>query len=200
MNLPFNYIKNLFGLHQSEDSGPILEFHPILPTKFEFRQSPNFRRPLKPRSIKYIIIHATESSFDLALHMFEDPKTEKSSHYLLDKFGNLVQLVEETDIAWHAGVSKWNGDNEINSKSIGIELANLNNGIDPYPLIQSRVLMYLVLTLCQKYRVSIDHILRHSDISGPKIRPKEPKVDPKGFPWEKFKREISILLSQIYPS
>ena len=53
-----------------------------------------------------------------------DKKSQVSTHYLINKKGNLIKMVDEKNIAWHAGKSKWKNFINLNSESIGIELVN----------------------------------------------------------------------------
>ena len=63
-------------------------------------------------------------SEDAALARLCDPASEVSCHYLIRENGEVLQLVPENRRAWHAGVSSWAGETDMNSSSIGIEIAN----------------------------------------------------------------------------
>ena len=92
--------------------------------KFEFLNSPNYEQR-KSRKIKYIIVHYTgmKSSTE-SLKRLLSKKYKVSSHYFINEYGKIIQLVKDHNIAWHAGISFWGTDKNLNSKSIGIEIQN----------------------------------------------------------------------------
>src|SRR5699024_6430186 len=84
-----------------------------------WQPSPNFdeRRP------GFVVIHATGS--DTAAHAMRtltDARRRVSAHYLIARDGTVYQLVDERARAWHAGVSRWGANTDLNSVSLGIEL------------------------------------------------------------------------------
>jgi N-acetylmuramoyl-L-alanine amidase len=87
--------------------------------------SPNFDERTGLARPDMIVLHYTgmQIAHD-ALHRLCDPKARVSSHYLVLENGSILQLVQEANRAWHAGVAAWGGDTDINSRSIGIEIAN----------------------------------------------------------------------------
>ena len=70
-----------------------------------------------------------------ALQWLCNPVAQVSAHYFVFEDGRVVQTVPEARRAWHAGVSYWDGDTDINSCSIGIEIANPGHpgGLPPFP-------------------------------------------------------------------
>ena len=107
---------------------------------------------------------------------------EVSSHYVVLEDGRIVQCVPEAKRAWHAGVSSWAGEQDINSCSIGVEIVNPGHefGYSNYPLRQ----VAAVISLCKSIitrrgPISADRILAHSDVAPAR------KQDPgEKFPWE----------------
>ena len=90
--------------------------------KIEYLKSPNFEQ-VKRRNIKYIIIHYTGmKTAQESIKRLRSKKHKVSSHYFINEGGKITQLVNDRDIAWHAGISNWKKDRNLNSKSIGIEL------------------------------------------------------------------------------
>ena len=82
-----------------------------------------------------IVLHYTGMDSCAAAHeRLCDPGAEVSAHYLISETGALWQLVPEALRAWHAGAGHWAGTDDVNSRSIGIELAN--RGDHPYPMPQ----------------------------------------------------------------
>ena len=67
-----------------------------------------------------------------------DPAAKVSSHYLVEEDGSILQMVPEVRRAWHAGKSSWEGVSDINSRSIGIEIANPGHsfGYPDFPEVQ----------------------------------------------------------------
>ena len=92
--------------------------------KIKFISSPNFTAK-KRRKIKYIIIHYTGmETLQASIKRLRSKKHQVSSHYLIDNSGKIIQLVSDQNIAWHAGVSYWDKEMNLNNNSIGIELQN----------------------------------------------------------------------------
>jgi len=138
--------------------------------------------------ITLIVLHATVGDYKSALAWLTNPKSKASTHYLIRKDGYIAQLVPDDRAAWHAGVSQWfDLDSEaIREQSIGIELENKNNGIDPYPPAQMTTLLALCRALVKQYKIVPDMVTRHLDIA----RPPKRKSDPAGFPFAVFKAAL----------
>ena len=95
-----------------------------------------------------IILHYTGMQFaHEAIHRLCDPNARVSSHYVVLETGSIIQLVPESKRAWHAGVSAWGGDTDINSRSIGIEICNPGHDFG-YPEFPSRQIA-ATITLCR---------------------------------------------------
>ena len=108
-----------------------------------------------------------------------DPAAEVSAHYLIDLDGTTEQLVDEARRAWHAGVSEWQGETDINSRSVGIELVNRGHGPDyhPFPEAQMAALEALIRDIRARWPVPLENVVGHEDIApGRKIDP-GPKFD-----------------------
>ena len=148
------------------------------------RLSPNFS-PRKNR-IKFIILHYTGMiDFKSCLQRFDSPASKVSAHWLISRNGKLYKIVDENNIAWHAGKSKWKENNNLNKTSIGIELDNPGHGrnYDFYPKKQMNILKKLIKNICLKYSVKKENILGHSDIAPDR------KADPgEFFSWEELAR------------
>ena len=97
-----------------------------MPIKTSKYYSPNFSKKKRTKkSIKYIIIHYTGMKGDKeAINKLTNIQSEVSSHYFIKKNGEIVTLVPDLYIAWHAGVSSWKKDFNLNRNSIGIEISN----------------------------------------------------------------------------
>ncbi len=138
----------------------------------EFLPSANFNARL-PRMI--IIHHTNMSSFDAALAILRNSERagQVSAHYLIANDGRIVQLVADDQRAWHAGVSSWAGQSDINSLSIGIELDN--DGASPFPEAQMQALLKLLEDLTTRLKISKQAIWAHADIAPPR------KNDPSSY-------------------
>ena len=85
-------------------------------------KSPNFNKR-QSKKIKYLIIHYTAlKDCSESLKYLCDKSKKVSSHYLISQQGDVYNLISEKMRAWHAGISYWKSDTDINSASIGIEL------------------------------------------------------------------------------
>jgi N-acetylmuramoyl-L-alanine amidase len=121
-----------------------------------------------PRKIKFIVIHHIQAnSLQHALDQLYDHKV--SAHFIIDEDGNVFELVNEKDIAYHAGVSYWQGYESLNKYSIGIELISK----DPFHLgftnYQMNSCVELTRYLLRKYEILARNVVGHSDIAYDKI-------------------------------
>ncbi len=144
-------------------------------------KSNNFNKR-KSKHIKYIILHYT-ALLDVyeSISYLCNPSKKVSSHFLINKFGQIYNLVDLKNRAWHAGESYWDGDIDINSLSIGIELDYCPSEKNKFSNKMIDSLNSLLLKLVKKYKISSNNILGHSDIAPYR------KIDPGNkFPWNKL--------------
>lgn len=137
----------------------------------------------RTEKVRYIILHCTEMADDAeAIEWWCDPEKEISPHYFIQKDASLIQLVEEDEIAWHAGVSRWGDDVNLNGCSIGIEISNLGEGSgDEYTGFQYEVLIQLLKEIIDRHAIAPANVLAHSDIAP------ERKQDPGShFDWSRL--------------
>ena len=94
--------------------------------KMSTNYSPNFDiHKRSKKNIKYIVYHYTGMKTDnAAIKRLTKFNSKVSCHYFIDKKGNLIQMVPDLYVAWHAGISKWKNDKLLNKSSIGIEISN----------------------------------------------------------------------------
>jgi hypothetical protein len=130
-----------------------------------------------------IVLHATVIDLEATLRGFERTTSGVSAHYVVAKDGTVFQMVREADRAWHAGESFWKGRTDINDYSIGIEMVNRNDGLDPWPEAQVEAVLELCRYLVAKYGITRDNVVTHHWIAG---YPGRGKTDPKGFPLDSF--------------
>lgn len=138
----------------------------------------------RPLAVDAIILHYTDMiSAEAALAWLTNPTSNVSAHYLIYEDGTIYRMVEEEHRAWHAGMSFWQGQSNLNDSSIGIELANPGHthGYRLFPDVQVEALIELCLDLQKRWKIPQNRILGHSDIAP------ERKQDPGHlFPWEKL--------------
>lgn len=113
--------------------------------------------------IDMIVLHSVAFDAKGAVQSFRDFKV--SSHYLIDETGEVWQLVGQKHRAWHAGKSKWHGIDDINSRSIGIELCSPDLGQSPFNQKQKKALYELLEKLVRRYNIPQGNIVGHSDIA-----------------------------------
>ncbi|WP_426227636.1 N-acetylmuramoyl-L-alanine amidase [Pararhizobium sp. DWP3-4] len=131
-----------------------------------------------------IILHYTGmETAAAALDWLCREESQVSSHYFVHEDGRVDQLVAEDRRAWHAGKSNWKGESDINSRSIGIEIANAGHpgGLPDFPNGQIDAVVELCRNCGERWSIAPERVLAHSDIAP--IR----KVDPgEKFPWERL--------------
>ena len=146
--------------------------------------------------IKVLVIHYTADDFDSSLATLTDKNV--SSHYLIpanppapDGKPRIWQLVPESELAWHAGISFWRGTNRINDTSVGIELENRGwqktSGVKqftPFEPAQIAALVPLAKDIITRYNIRPENVVAHSDIAPQR------KDDPGPlFPWQQLAQQ-----------
>ena len=136
----------------------------------------------KPKEIKFIIYHYTGMKKEIeAIKKLTNSNSKVSSHYFIKKNGEILTLVPDLYIAWHAGVSSWKNIKSINRNSIGIEISNSGHNFKytKFTKNQIRSVVKLSRYLINKYKIKSKFILGHSDIAPDR------KFDPgEKFPWQ----------------
>ena len=155
--------------------------------KIEYNFSPNYSDKIRlSKEIKFIVIHYTGMQSEIeSINRLKNPKYKVSCHYLISRKGEVVQMVKEKNIAWHAGKSKWKQFKNLNNYSIGIELVNKGHqfGYQNFSNQQISSLIKLCTKLKKKYLIKKENFLGHSDIAP--LR----KADPgEKFPWKKLSK------------
>ena len=152
-----------------------------------FNYSPNFdTKKRKIKEIKFIIFHYTGMKKEIdAINRLTNFKSKVSCHYFVKNNGEILTLVPDLYISWHAGKSCWKNYKSLNKYSIGIEISNPGHESGYKKFTQKQIKSVLKLTkhLIKKYNIKSKFILGHSDISP------ERKKDPgEKFPWNYFSR------------
>ncbi len=144
--------------------------------------SPNYNERAKNAVPRTLILHYTGTlTGQEAAKAYLDKECALSPHYLVDINGHITQFVDEENRAWHAGKSYWEGDDDINSTSIGIEIVNGGHvhNLPHFPSLQINALINLCQDIIKRHSISPLNVLGHSDIApGRKLDPGEI------FPWK----------------
>ncbi len=144
--------------------------------------SPNFNERTVPPDI--LVLHYTGmKTGPEALARLRDAESKVSSHYLVEEDGRVFRLVPEERRAWHAGVSSWKGESDINGRSIGIEIVNPGHefGYRPFPDAQVAAVIELVADIRTRWSIEDSRIIGHSDVAPDR------KQDPgELFPWKQL--------------
>lgn len=130
--------------------------------------SPNHEPRPAGVPIDMLILHYTGMrSGAAALERLCDVAAKVSSHYLIEEDGRIARLVPEERRAFHAGVSYWRGERDINSRSVGIELVNPGHefGYRAFPKAQMDALIHLARGIMQRHGISPARVLGHSDVA-----------------------------------
>jgi len=150
---------------------------------FKAIYSINFNKiPRSPKKITYLIYHYTGmSSEKRAIERLTNKNSKVSCHYFIKKNGQIINMVPDKFIAWHAGVSKWKNHNNLNDKSIGVEIQNSGHSgkYEEYSSKQIKSLLILSKILKKKYNLKSKNFLGHSDIA-----PNRKRDPGEKFPWK----------------
>ncbi len=156
--------------------------------------SPNCGDRKDGQSPDMVVIHYTAmETADAAIERLCDPMTEVSAHYVISEQGDVVQLVPDAARAWHAGAGAWGDVTDVNSHSIGIELANLgpDSAAPEFPPAQMKALKTLLRSLMLDHKIDPARVIGHSDMAPGR------KIDPGPyFQWQ----DLAIEGLSIWPS
>jgi N-acetylmuramoyl-L-alanine amidase len=173
-------------------------------TRYIQKPSPNFDARTRP--IDLVVLHYTGmQDAEIALARLTDPApvagsypgpwqsddvepdaplSRVSAHYLVDEAGQVFALVPEEHRAWHAGISSWEGDGDVNARSIGIEIVNGGHDFDlpDFPDAQIESVIALLKEIFARWpQLGATRVVAHSDIAPAR------KVDPgEKFPWKRL--------------
>jgi N-acetylmuramoyl-L-alanine amidase len=158
----------------------------MTPLPVRDRPSPNHDRRGEPARIDMLVLHYTGmTTAEAAIERLCDPTTRVSAHYLVEEDGTVWRLVPEARRAFHAGRSCWQGETNLNSVSLGIEIVNPGHewGYRPFPETQMTSVERLCAGLISRYSVPQHRIVGHSDIAPDR------KTDPgELFDWPRLAR------------
>jgi N-acetylmuramoyl-L-alanine amidase len=144
--------------------------------------SPNHGERKDDKLPSMLVLHYTGMvDGPLALKQLCNPLAQVSSHYFVFEDGRILQLVPEERRAWHAGAGSWQGESDMNSASIGIEIVNTghDHGYVPFPDDQITSLTLLCQDIVQRWNIRPDRVIAHSDMA-----PKRKRDPGELFPWQ----------------
>ena len=131
------------------------------------------RNGLRP---ELVVLHFTQMpDAQSALERLCSPDAQVSAHYLIGTDGTLWQMVPETERAWHAGAGSWRGQDDINSRSIGIELDN--DGASPFAAAQMLALERLLPGILARWSIPPAGVIAHSDMAPGRKSDPGPRFD-----------------------
>ena len=155
--------------------------------KIKSNLSPNHsKKNRSKKDIKFVIIHYTGMQSEIeSINRLRDPKFKLSCHYLINRKGEILRMVNDRNVAWHAGKSRWKNFVNLNRVSVGIELVNKGHqyGYQNFNKNQINSLISLCKNLTQKYAIKNENFLGHSDIAP--LRKNDPGEK---FPWKKLSK------------
>ena len=138
--------------------------------------SPNFGPRRDGARPDLVVLHYTAmDSCEAARNRLCDPAAQVSCHYLISETGEVLRLVDEKMRAWHAGAGQWGDVADVNSRSIGIELAN--RGDHPFAAPQMAALEALLAGILDRRSIPPERVIGHSDMAPERKRDPGPKFD-----------------------
>lgn len=144
------------------------------------RPSPNVNERLA--AVDMLVLHYTGmKTCEEAVRRLTDAASKVSAHYTIDEDGTIYRHVPEELRAWHAGISSWRGRDDVNSRSIGIEIANPGHefGYRAFPEVQIRAVISLGQQIVKRRGIPLRNVVGHSDVAPAR------KTDPgELFPWK----------------
>lgn len=155
----------------------------ILKRQILQRKSPNFDSR-GGTEIDILLMHYTGmETGEAATERLCSKEAGVSSHYVVEEDGRILQLVDEAERAWHAGASCWAGDENVNARSIGIEIVNPGHefGYREFPKEQIDAVIELSRDILSRHPIPAARVLGHSDVAPAR------KQDPgELFPWQRL--------------
>ena len=154
---------------------------PDSPLVADLFPSPNIEPRARGLTPSILILHYTGlPAAAKAIEVLSRPDCKVSCHYVIDTDGRITQMVAEDTRAWHAGVSSWRAETDINSASIGIEIQNPGHqhGYPDFPVEQMAAVKALCRDIASRHAIAPERVLAHSDVAPAR------KVDPgEKFDW-----------------
>lgn len=140
------------------------------------------------RGISLIILHATADNGNEvgAEQWMTNEKAKASAHLHIRRDGTVTRHVADNRRAWHAGQSSWPNVADVNSASLGWEIANKNDGKEPYTEEQ-------YATVGKLLRYYLPQGIEREDVLSHALISPERKTDPLGWDWDRMWWEMDQL-------
>ena len=152
--------------------------------------SPNFGDRRNALTPELVVLHYTGmETAEAALARLCSMEFEVSTHYMIEESGRILSLVHENNRAWHAGEGAWGGAQDVNSRSVGIEI--VNNGSVPYTASQMISLEALLPPILDRWAIPPEGVIGHSDLAVGRKSDPGPKFD-----W----RRLALLGLSVWPN
>lgn len=155
----------------------------------QIEDAPSPNHDARKHPVSLLVLHYTGmESGEAALARMRDAGAKVSAHYMVWEDGRITRLVPENRRAWHAGVASWKGLDDLNSRSVGIEIVNGGHdfpapggGLPPYPDAQLAAVIALSREIMALHGIGPAGLVGHSDIAPAR------KIDPgEHFPWQRL--------------
>ena len=163
-----------------------MSFEPDTPLVADVRPACNFEPRRGGANPSILLLHYTGvDTAAKAIDWLTCSESRVSCHYAIDEAGRITQMVPEAMRAWHAGEGEWQGETDINSASIGIEIHNPGHeyGYPDFPKAQLQAIEALCKDIIARHHIRPERVLGHSDVAP--IRKKDPGEK---FPWDRLAR------------
>jgi N-acetyl-anhydromuramyl-L-alanine amidase AmpD len=150
------------------------------PTMVKIRDARIRSTSFRPRNerVDTLVLHYTELDLQSSLRVLR--RGDVSVHYVLSEDGTAYKILENNEVAFHAGLSTWRAKPSVNERSIGIEVVNLDGNRNAYPPAQTGAL----IELCRRILAENPHIEPRNIVGHSDVAPKR-KLDPgRKFPWK----------------
>ena len=137
----------------------------LVPSVFAINASTRYRSPRNPErrmrsSTELIVLHTTEAPARSSLNKLSD---RGEAHFCVTEEGDVYAIVDRDRVAFHAGRSMWNGKEDVDNFSIGIECVGYHD--KPMPMVQLAAIRTLVKDLKAMYRIPDERVLCHSHVA-----------------------------------
>ena len=124
-----------------------------------FKSPKNAERPVRAATT-LIVLHTTEAPAKSALRHLSD---RGECHYCVTEDGQVYQIVERGRVAFHAGCSMWNGREEVDNFSVGIECVGYHD--KAMPMAQIKSISAVVKYLQKLYNIPDHNVVTHSQVA-----------------------------------
>jgi N-acetylmuramoyl-L-alanine amidase len=159
-----------------------MQHTPGTPLPIVDRPSPNHGERIGVERPDMLLLHYTGmANAEVALERLCAPESKVSTHYVVLEDGGIVRCVPEERRAWHAGISSWQGIDDVNSHAIGIEIVNPGHdeGYPGFPAAQIDAVIALAGDIVRRQRIVAARVLAHSDVA-----PQRKRDPGEKFPWK----------------